>query len=497
MEANQRAPLVALLHLLQSTLTQTEKFVVVSNDGNGYGSGIKYLTRPFRLRLQRAEGEESVADFSSNSIGIEPLASIRAIEDFLWDKIRPTNVDPSQSLDEDDSDDVVIEDDDLDAEEQEDEAMERLDEAQSETQSQNRNLEFYYEGTRLSANDSILGVFQRAFLRSLNVEQAENLSTAAPARKMWQSEFVLHYKKLSTTPPAEELTRLPQYLPQQALFEDYIQQFPAVADLEEAGILEPVQSILKLLQFLYGFCTLWKPESESVKTARGQVPVENKFLSNKVTQKLSQQLLDTLSVCGGAFPLWCQHVAHAYSFLVPFEIRRQYFSCTSLGLARALHTLQRNAPPAVDSEISRGFKIGRIQRQKVRIFRSRILASALRVFQLYSSTRAVVEVEFFGEAGTGLGPTLEFFTLVSHQLQRKDLNLWVHDGSYTIASDERSPELDQFWLSVRNASSLLPRSFTSHQPNISPLSSKTWALLLLSPPSWLPIASRMWAQPCG
>merc|ERR1712137_1224505 len=119
----------------------------------------------------------------------------------------------------------------------------------------------------------------------------------------------------------------------------------------------------------------------------------NKFLSNKVTQKLSQQLLDTLSVCGGAFPLWCQHVAHAYSFLVPFEIRRQYFSCTSLGLARALHTLQRNAPPAVDSEISRGFKIGRIQRQKVRIFRSRILASALRVFQLYGNVvgRAILD----------------------------------------------------------------------------------------------------------
>lgn len=445
METNERAPLISLLHLLQSTLTQTEKFVVVSNDGNGYGSGIKYLTRPFRLRLCRAEGEEGLTDFSSNSIGIEPLASIRAIEDFLWEKIKPT-ADQAEHDNSEDSDEVVIEDEDLDVEEQEDEAMERLDEeAQSESQveNRNRNLEFYFEGTRLSASESILGVFQRGFLRSLNVEQAENLSTAAPARRMWDTEFTLTYKKLSADSASKDAVPQPQYLSSQVVFEEYAKQFPAVSDLEEAGITGSVYSILKLLKFLYGFCTLWKPQSESVKAARGSANVENKFLSNKVTQKLSQQLLDTLSVCGGAFPLWCQHVAHTFSFLVPFEIRRQYFSCTSLGLARALHTLQRNAPPAIDSEISRGFKIGRIQRQKVRIFRSRILASALRVFQLYSSTRAVVEVEFFGEAGTGLGPTLEFFTLVSHQLQRKDLNLWVHDGSYTIASDERPAELDQ------------------------------------------------------
>ena len=29
-----------------------------------------------------------------------------------------------------------------------------------------------------------------------------------------------------------------------------------------------------------------------------------------------------------------------------------------------------------------------------------------------------------GEAGTGTGPTLEFFTLVSREVQRKDLAMW-------------------------------------------------------------------------
>lgn len=36
-------------------------------------------------------------------------------------------------------------------------------------------------------------------------------------------------------------------------------------------------------------------------------------------------------------------------------------------------------------------------------------------------------MEFVGEEGTGLGPTLEFFALVAAELQRKDLGLWLCD----------------------------------------------------------------------
>ena len=38
-----------------------------------------------------------------------------------------------------------------------------------------------------------------------------------------------------------------------------------------------------------------------------------------------------------------------------------------------------------------------------------------------------MQVEFDNESGTGLGPTLEFYALVSAQLQRKDLGLWLVD----------------------------------------------------------------------
>lgn len=47
-----------------------------------------------------------------------------------------------------------------------------------------------------------------------------------------------------------------------------------------------------------------------------------------------------------------------------------------------------------------------------------------------------MEVEFVGEEGTGLGPTLEFFALVAAELQRKDLGLWLCDDEETSDTEQ-------------------------------------------------------------
>ena len=64
---------------------------------------------------------------------------------------------------------------------------------------------------------------------------------------------------------------------------------------------------------------------------------------------------------------------------------------------------------------------------QVRISRKRIIESAMKVFEMYGSSRAVLEIEYFNEVGTGLGPTLEFYTMLSHDFQRRGLKLWRGD----------------------------------------------------------------------
>lgn len=58
-----------------------------------------------------------------------------------------------------------------------------------------------------------------------------------------------------------------------------------------------------------------------------------------------------------------------------------------------------------------------------------MLESAVKVMEMYASNRTVLELEYFNEAGTGLGPTLEFYTLLSHELQRKGLGMWRFDDT--------------------------------------------------------------------
>jgi E3 ubiquitin-protein ligase TRIP12 len=51
----------------------------------------------------------------------------------------------------------------------------------------------------------------------------------------------------------------------------------------------------------------------------------------------------------------------------------------------------------------------------------------VKVFELYGSSSSILEVEYFEEVGTGLGPTLEFYSLVSKEFARRDLKIW-HDA---------------------------------------------------------------------
>lgn len=156
----------------------------------------------------------------------------------------------------------------------------------------------------------------------------------------------------------------------------------------------------------------------------GKVPHEE-FINSKLTPKLARQIQDALALCSGSLPSWCYQLTKACPFLFPFETRRQYFYSTAFGLSRALYRLhQQQGADGLGTVNEREGRVGRLQRQKVRVSRNRILDSAAKVMEMYSSQKAVLEVEYFGEVGTGLGPTLEFYTLLSHELQRAGLGMW-------------------------------------------------------------------------
>lgn len=49
------------------------------------------------------------------------------------------------------------------------------------------------------------------------------------------------------------------------------------------------------------------------------------------------------------------------------------------------------------------------------------------------------QIQFAGEEGTGLGPSLEFYALTAAELQQKSLGLWLCDDDFL---DDLAREVD-------------------------------------------------------
>ena len=126
---------------------------------------------------------------------------------------------------------------------------------------------------------------------------------------------------------------------------------------------------------------------------------------------------------------WSLALPKNYPFLFPFETRYAFLQSSSFGNERLLmrwQAAQPRNPNRRDDGIS---TLIRLPRNKVRISRTSILESASKVLDLYGAARGILEVEYFEEIGTGLGPTLEFYTLVSKEFARRSLDIWRDEDS--------------------------------------------------------------------
>jgi E3 ubiquitin-protein ligase TRIP12 len=190
-------------------------------------------------------------------------------------------------------------------------------------------------------------------------------------------------------------------------------------------------SLLRVLESLNRDLTKLVPLAAA--EAIVQVPAVE-FVNAKLTAKLARQLQDPLSLITNTMPSWCSSLCSELPFLFPLDLRQLYFRGSALGIPRALLALKDRVEGALDGNF------GRIKPHKVRVERDGIrhLNSALVVLQgLRSDPRSMLEVEYANEVATGAGPTLEFYTLVSHAFQQTQFQLWVPDGDAKVIKHEK------------------------------------------------------------
>ena len=146
---------------------------------------------------------------------------------------------------------------------------------------------------------------------------------------------------------------------------------------------------------------------------------QQEFVSARLTDKLEQQMHDPLVSRSCCLPLWCTELMPACPFLFSFEARWKYFQLTAFG------SLKNHHGHMMDASVNRvAERASSHSRKKFKVDRDDILVSGAKMMKSHAKSNALLEVEYKEEVGTGLGPTMEFYTLISHEFQKSGLGMW-------------------------------------------------------------------------
>ncbi|KAF2764739.1 hypothetical protein EJ03DRAFT_331581 [Teratosphaeria nubilosa] len=279
---------------------------------------------------------------------------------------------------------------------------------------QDWHIEFTVNGQPITSETTIYRACH------FNQTQGDDVS----ARNIWSATHTIKFKRVLGPAPTERSST----------------QAASTAPASSASGLPPSLSehpvtsgILRLMSILHDLNNnLDDVLAENKNAVKLNAEPLTQFVNTKLTAKLNRQLEEPLIVASQCLPTWSEDLARLYPFLFPFETRHLFLQSTSFGYARSMSRWQ-NSHNQNDSRHrhrhdERPF-LGRLQRQKVRISRSRILESAIKVMELYGGSQSILEVEYFEEVGTGLGPTLEFYATVSKEFSKKKTKLWRENDS--------------------------------------------------------------------
>jgi E3 ubiquitin-protein ligase TRIP12 len=165
---------------------------------------------------------------------------------------------------------------------------------------------------------------------------------------------------------------------------------------------------------------------DDIKVTISPIP-QHQFTSILLTSKLELQMQESLFEVG-LVPSWCVYLVETCPFLFSFNARWKYFCLT---LHRSFMGDDTSDPdsPNEEDEASDASNEAANKTKKYKVTRGNILESAISMMAKHGSSTKTIEVAFEGEAGTGRGPTIEFYSTVSHELQRFGLGMWRGDNA--------------------------------------------------------------------
>ncbi|CAD1473652.1 unnamed protein product [Heterotrigona itama] len=422
----------ALVTKLNSCVAQLEQFPVKVHDlpaGSGAGRGgtsaLKFFnTHQLKCNLQRHPDCNNLKQWKGGTVKIDPLALVQAIERYLmvrgYGRIREAE---SMVSDDDNSEDDI------------DDTLAAVVISQG---SAKHKLQFLIGDEVLPFNMTVYQAVRQFGCTGMDHSEAEADGEPPLGHDaVWVQTHTIYYRPVpeeetATSPKPgsssqgssrkgkgkstkisskrkEDSLWLEGIVPaQRCPLDPYLlPTLPSSVTITDASL-----DGLCLLRLLHALNRHWGVLFPHLKGLSLLSPQD--FINNKIAAKASRQLQDPLVIMTGNLP---------FPFLFPFETRQLLLYATSFDRDRALQRLLDSAPELSGSD-SQERVTPRLERRKRTISRTDILKQAELVIQDLASSKALLEVQYVNEVGTGLGPTLEFYALVSQELQRADLDLW-------------------------------------------------------------------------
>ncbi|KAM8854091.1 E3 ubiquitin-protein ligase TRIP12 isoform 2-T6 [Synchiropus picturatus] len=463
LDPTENGPYLALVHKMNSCLSQMEQFPVKVHDfpsGNGNGSrgsqALKFFnTHQLKCQLQRHPDCTNVKQWKGGPVKIDPLALVQAIERYLvvrgYGRIRE-------------------EDEDSDDDGSDDEIDESLAAQFLNSGSVRHRLQFYISDHLLPYN---MTVYQAVRQYSLQAEE-ERESTDDEANPLgragiWTKTHTIWYKPVrededgskdavggkrgrAQTAPTKTSPRNAKK--QDELWHDGV--CPSIINPLETYLTsdppetitfdDPSLEVNLLLRVLHSISRYWFYLYDNA--ACKEIIPTTEFINSKLTAKANRQLQDPLVIMTGNIPTWLIELGKTCPFFFPFDTRQMLFYVTAFDRDRAMQRLLDTNPEINQSDSQDSRVAPRLDRKKRTINREELLKQAESVMQDLGSSRAMLEIQYENEVGTGLGPTLEFYALVSQELQRADLGLWRGE-EVTLANPKGSQEGTKYMFSSR------------------------------------------------
>lgn len=453
----------SLMSKLNACVNQLEQFSVKINEvpgSQGYGrTAIKFFhTHQLKCALERDPTCSAlIRQWKSGPVKVDPLAAVSAIEKYLV--LRGINKTPSSTSestsaatsdptlesrdhDDDEESDNSDEDDEDDDDDDIEDAISVILGRTSETTGP--RLELMLNGNVLPSNMTIYQAIKQ-FSGAVDTDTDALDSDSFMSSEMWSKVHTLVYRVVAAGSPNAVATTVENAAVVEKKEKKATVSFTGNYDYFIAGlnndwmstatISDASLSALTLLRLLNALNRNWYLLYPHLSAHQGSFLISPaEFVNMKLTAKARRQLQDPLVVMTGALPKWLPELVRSCAFLVPFETRLLFFYILSMDRDRAMQKLLD-----FNAEIGNNFNdskstteriVPKLERKKKTIVRGDDLMkqceAVLSEFATNKS-KALLEIQYENEVGTGLGPTLEFYALMSLEMQKAEHEMWRGD----------------------------------------------------------------------